>query len=53
MIKSSADDAKKNLEDRAAEISGDFTGQLEAHIRDYLEFIGESIAEFPKKTTIS
>lgn len=53
MIKSSADDAKKKLEDRAAEISGNFTGQLEAHIRNYLEFIGESIAEFPKKTPVS
>lgn len=53
MIKSAAQDAKKNLEDRAAEISGNFTGQLEAHIRSYLEFIGESIAEFPKKTTVS
>lgn len=49
MIASAADDAKKNLEDRAAEISGNFTGQLEGHIRNYLEFIGESIAEFPKK----
>jgi dihydroxyacetone kinase-like predicted kinase len=53
MIKSAAADAKKNLEDRAAEISGNFTGQLEAHIRSYLEFIGESIAEFPKKTSVS
>ena len=52
MIKSSAEDAKKKLEDRAAEISGNFTGQLEAHIRNYLEFIGESIAEFPKKTPV-
>jgi PilZ domain-containing protein len=50
MIASATDDAKKNLEDRAAEISGNFTGQLEGHIRTYLEFIGESIAEFPKKT---
>src|SRR5260370_8576228 len=43
-------DAKKNLEERAAEISNSFTGQLEGHIRNYLEFIGDSIAEFPKKT---
>lgn len=50
MIASAASDAKKNLEDRAAEISCNFTGQLEAHIRNYLEFIGASIAEFPKKT---
>jgi hypothetical protein len=50
MIASATDDAKKNLEERAAEISGNFTGQLEGHIRDYLEFIGDSIAEFPKKT---
>ena len=48
MIASAADDAKKSLEDRAAEISSDFTGQLEGHIRSYLEFIGQSIAEFPK-----
>jgi hypothetical protein len=50
LIASATDDAKKNLEQRAAEISGNFTGHLEGHIRDYLEFIGESIAEFPKKT---
>jgi hypothetical protein len=53
MIASATDDAKKNLEDRAAEISNYFTGQLEGHIRSYLEFIGESIAEFPKKTPAS
>ncbi len=50
MIASATDDAKKNLEERAAEISSYFTGELEGHIRNYLEFIGESIAEFPKKT---
>jgi len=43
-------DAKKNLEERVAEISSSFTGQLEGHIRNCLEFIGDSIAEFPKKT---
>jgi hypothetical protein len=53
MIASATDDAKKNLEDRAAEISNYFTGELEGHIRSYLEFIGESIAEFPKKTPAS
>jgi hypothetical protein len=53
MITSATDDAKKNLEDRAAEISNNFTGQLEGHIRTYLEFIGESIAEFPKKASAS
>jgi hypothetical protein len=50
LITAAADDAKKNLEARAEEISGDFTGQLEGHVRDYLEFVGDSIAEFPKKT---
>jgi hypothetical protein len=53
MITSATDDAKKNLEERAAEISSSFTDQLEGHIRSYLEFIGESIAEFPKKTSSS
>jgi len=53
MIASATDDAKKNLEDRAGELSNYFTGQLEGHIRNYLEFIGESIAEFPKKTPAS
>ena len=53
LIASATGDAKKNLEDRAAEISNYFTGQLEGHIRSYLEFIGESIAEFPKKTPAS
>ena len=49
LIASATDDAQKNLEERAAEISSSFRGELEAHIRDYLEFIGETIAEFPKK----
>jgi hypothetical protein len=49
LISSATGDAKKNLEERAAEISNNFTGQLEDHIRNYLEFIGDSIAEFPKK----
>ncbi len=49
LIASATDSAKKNLEERAAEISGNFTGELEGRIRDYLEFIGDSIAEFPKK----
>jgi hypothetical protein len=53
LIASATDDAKKNLEEKAAEISGNFTGHLEGHVRDYLEFIGESIAEFPKKTPAS
>jgi hypothetical protein len=48
-ITTAADDAKSSLEERAAEISGHFTDHLEGHVRDYLEFIGESIAEFPKK----
>jgi hypothetical protein len=53
MITSAADDAKSSLEERAAEISGHFTDHLEGHVRDYLEFIGDSIAEFPKKTPTS
>ena len=53
LIASATDDAKKDLEERAAVISGFFTDQLEGHVRDYLEFIGESIAEFPKKTPAS
>ncbi len=53
LIASATGDAKKNLEERAADISNDFTGKLEGHIRNYLEFIGESIAEFPKKTPAS
>jgi hypothetical protein len=50
LIASASGDAKKDLEERAAQISNNFTGQLEGHIRNYLEFIGASIAEFPKKT---
>jgi hypothetical protein len=50
LIASASGDAKKDLEERAARISDNFTGKLEGHIRNYLEFIGESIAEFPKKT---
>jgi hypothetical protein len=53
LIASATDKAKKNLEERSAEISGNFTGHLEGQVRDYLEFIGDSIAEFPKKTTAS
>jgi len=49
MITSATDDAKKNLEERAAEISGYFTNHLEGNVRNFLEFIVESIAEFPKK----
>ena len=52
LITSATGDAKKNLEERAAEISSNFTGQLEGHIRNYLEFISESIAEFPKKLPV-
>jgi hypothetical protein len=50
LIASATGDARKNLEERAAEISSNFTQELEGHIRSYLEFIGESIAEFPKTT---
>jgi DNA-binding protein YbaB len=53
LIASATDNAKKNLEERSAEISGNFTGRLEGQVRDYLEFIGDSIAEFPKKTPTS
>ena len=49
MIASATDEGNKNLEERAAEISSHFTDQLEGHVRSYLEFIGESIREFPKK----
>jgi hypothetical protein len=49
MIASATDEGNKNLEERAAEISSHFTDQLEGHVRTYLEFIGESIKEFPKK----
>jgi hypothetical protein len=49
MIASATDEGNKNLEERAAEISSHFTDQLEGHVRSYLEFIGESIKEFPKK----
>jgi hypothetical protein len=49
MIASATDEGNKNLEERAAEISSHFTDQLEGHVRSYLEFIGESIKDFPKK----
>ncbi len=50
MIASATDEGNKNLEERAAKITGHFTDQLEGHVRNYLEFIGESIKEFPKKS---
>jgi hypothetical protein len=53
MIVSATDDAKKSLEERAVEISGHFTDHLESHVRNYLEFIGDSIAEFPRSTPAS
>ena len=49
MIASATDEGNKNLEERAAEITSHFTDRLEGHVRSYLEFIGESIKEFPKK----
>lgn len=49
MIASATDEGNKNLEERAAKISSHFTDQLEGHVRSYLEFIGESIKEFPKR----
>jgi cell fate regulator YaaT (PSP1 superfamily) len=49
MIASATDEGHKNLEEKAAEISSHFTDRLEGHVRTYLEFIGESIREFPKK----
>ena len=49
MIASATKEGNKNLEETAAEISGHFTDQLESHVRTYLEFIGESIKDFPKK----
>ena len=50
MIASATDDANKDLERRAAKISGDFTDQLEGNARNLLELIVKSIAEFPEKT---
>lgn len=50
LIASATDNAKKDLDERAAEVSNGFAGELESHVRDYLEFISSSIAEFPKKT---
>ena len=49
MVVSATVEGNKNLEERAAEISKHFADQLEGHVRSYLEFIGESIKEFPKK----
>jgi hypothetical protein len=49
LVASATDDARKVLEERTAEMSNDFTARLESHIRGYLEFIGDSIAEIPKK----
>ena len=50
LIASATHNAKRDLDERAAEVSNSFAGELEAHVRDYLEFISSSIAEFPKKT---
>lgn len=50
MLTSATDDANKNLEQRAAEISSYFTDHLEGNARNFLEFIVESIAKFPEKT---
>jgi hypothetical protein len=53
MIASATDEGNKNLEGRAAEITSHFTDELEGHVRSYLEFIGESIKEFPKKSPVN
>jgi hypothetical protein len=53
MIASATDEGNKNMEERAADISSHFTDQLEGHVRRYLEFIGESIKEFPKKPPVA
>jgi hypothetical protein len=50
MIASATDDANKNLEQRAAEISTDFTDQLQGSARNFLELVVKSIADFPEKT---
>jgi PilZ domain len=52
LVASATDDAKRILDERTAEMSNDFTAQLESHIRSYLEFIGDSIAEIPKKNLL-
>jgi len=52
LVASATDDAKKVLDERTSEMTNNFTAQLESHIRGYLEFIGDSIAEIPKKTLL-
>jgi hypothetical protein len=37
------------FKEKAAEISREFSGGLENYTRDYLETIGKSIAEIPRK----
>lgn len=49
---SSADSARKSLEERASEISRHFATQLESLTRNYLASISESIVDIPKKITI-
>ena len=52
LVLSAVNDVTKILKERTAQISRQFSNQLEGNTRSYLELIGESIAQIPKKTAI-
>lgn len=52
LVLSAANDVTEILKERTAQISRQFSNQLEGNTRSYLELIGESIAQIPKKTAI-
>jgi hypothetical protein len=52
LVLSAVSDVTKILKERTAQISCQFSDQLEGNTRSYLKLIGESIAQIPKKTAI-
>jgi hypothetical protein len=52
LVLSAVNDVTKILKERTSQISCQFSNQLEGNTRSYLELIGESIAQIPKKMSI-
>ena len=50
LLSSMGNHVSKILEERTVELSREFSAGLEGYARNYLEFIGKSIAEIPRNT---
>jgi hypothetical protein len=53
LLSSMGNHVSKILEERTVELSREFSAGLEGYARNYLEFIGKSIAEIPRNTPTS